>query len=209
MKAPSRAQARRQRGLLISLGVVLVLTLGSLAGTLAARWSPRLGLDLAGGFSVVYVPEHHVSNADLNETVTILSDRVNGLGVSGAQVNTQGDQIVVQVPGVKNANAVLKAVGQTAQLYFRPTLCYAPLYHRPKNPSSVGALPTNCPAQYQLTTTSPLFGGSVSSPNGVGYSLTPDPALAAYPLTTSATPPSCCSGFPDHRRCATSQAPRS
>ena len=46
----------------------------------------------------------HVSPADLNETVNILNHRVNGLGVSGAQVQTTGNnQISVSIPGVKNA----------------------------------------------------------------------------------------------------------
>ena len=43
----------------------------------------------------------HVSQSDLNETVNILNLRVNGLGVSGAQVQTTGkNQISVSIPGV-------------------------------------------------------------------------------------------------------------
>ena len=34
----------------------------------------------------------HISQADLDETVNILNLRVNGLGVSGAQVQTHGDE---------------------------------------------------------------------------------------------------------------------
>ena len=57
----------------------------------AAKWSPRLGLDLAGGVSVVYTAQgKHVSQADLDETVNILNLHVNGLGVSGTQVQTSG-----------------------------------------------------------------------------------------------------------------------
>ncbi|HEY1733036.1 MAG TPA: hypothetical protein VGG23_01225, partial [Acidimicrobiales bacterium] len=109
----SRSQARRQRSLVISLTIVVVVAVGALAGTLAAKWSPRLGLDLAGGLSVVYKPAHQVSQSDLDETVAILTNRVDGLGVSGATVGTQGNEIVVQVPGVKNAKQVLTAIGQT------------------------------------------------------------------------------------------------
>ena len=50
----------------------------------------------------------------------MLTNRVDGLGVSGATVVTQGGDIVVQIPGVKNARQVLKTIGQTAQLLFRP-----------------------------------------------------------------------------------------
>ena len=182
----SRAQARRQRSLVISLVIVVVVAFGALAGTLAARWSPRLGLDLAGGLSVVYQPAHKVSQSDLNEVVSILTNRVNGLGVSGATVATQGSgpntDVVVSVPGVKNAQQVLHQVGQTAQLYFRPTLCYAPTYSRPKRAKAAsGPLPTSCPNPYALVTSNLV--GSPSSTTGVGYSGQADPALAAYPTT--------------------------
>jgi preprotein translocase subunit SecD len=88
-----------------------------------------LGLDLDGGLAVVYKTSHKVPAAELAETVNILNNRVNGLGVSGAQVSTSGnDQISVSIPGVKDAAQVLNTIGQTARLYFRPVLCYAPPY---------------------------------------------------------------------------------
>ena len=105
MSPPARTPSRRPRALIFTLVFVVVVAFGALAGVLAGGWSPRLGLDLAGGFSVVYKPAHKTSQANLNETVTILTNRVNGLGVSGATVNTQGDQIVVAVPDVKDPNA--------------------------------------------------------------------------------------------------------
>ena len=50
----------------------------------------------------------HVSQSDLDETVNILNLRVNGLGVSGAQVQATGkNQISVSIPGVTNAQQVL------------------------------------------------------------------------------------------------------
>ncbi len=92
---------------------------GSLATTLSLGWGPKLGLDLAGGLSVVYKPTTPATQSQLNEVVTILSNRVNGLGVSGAQVNVQGKNVVVSAPGVKDAQKILKEIGQTAQLFFR------------------------------------------------------------------------------------------
>ena len=51
---------------------------------------------------------------------------MNGLGVSGAQVQTTGtNQISVSIPGVTNAQQVLNEIGQTARMYFRPVLCFA------------------------------------------------------------------------------------
>jgi preprotein translocase subunit SecD len=112
-----------RRSLIVSLVLVLAISFGSLLTTLTLGWGPKLGLDLAGGLSVVYKPATHATLADMQEVQTILTNRVDGLGVSGAQVNLQGKNIVVSVPGVKDARKVLHTVGQTAQLLFRPVLC--------------------------------------------------------------------------------------
>ena len=191
MSPPARSQAtRRPRAHIVSLLLVVVVALGALAGTLAARWSPRLGLDLAGGFSVVYKPAHKTSQANLDEAVNILTNRVNGLGVSGATVNTQGDQIVVSVPDVKDPNAVLREIGQTAQLLFRPGLCYAPPYSpetTKKNGKTVvvspGPLPSTCP-QANLLVTANLGPAGANSNNPYPNSV--DTGLAAYKSTTQA-----------------------
>ncbi len=114
-----------RRSLILSLALTLVISFGSLFATLVAGWSPKLGLDLAGGLSVVYKPVHPTSHANMVEVTQILSSRVNGLGVSGAQVNLQNNDVVVSVPGVKNAQSILDTIGQTAQLLFRPVLCLA------------------------------------------------------------------------------------
>jgi len=189
----SRAQARRQRALLISLCIVLLLAVGSLGGTLAAGWRPKLGLDLAGGLSVVYQPAHKVSASDLSETVNILSSRVNGLGVSGATVGTQGNEIVVSVPGVKDAKKLSSEIGQTAQLYFRPTLCYAPPYSKaaasksttttttPTTAPTSTTLPTSCSAGTSLTTAN--LKGTPSGTGGVHYTVGATPSLATYKTT--------------------------
>src|ERR1039457_669400 len=191
MSPPARSQTRRPRAMVVSLILVVGIAFGALAGTLVARWTPRLGLDLAGGFSLVYNPARKTSQANLNEAVSVLTNRVNGLGVSGAQVSTQGGQIVVQVPDVKDPNEVLAAIGQTAQLLFRPTLCYAPPYtqatvtkkgQKAHKIVSPGALPPTCPTA-NLLVTSNLVGGANSKnsyPNAV------DTVLSAYPSTTPA-----------------------
>jgi preprotein translocase subunit SecD len=172
--------------------VVVAICLGAFAAVFGAQWTPRLGLDLAGGLAVVYQTERSVPKAELQETVNILNNRVNGLGVSGAEVSTTGtNEISVSIPGVKNAATVLNEIGNTAQLYFRPVLCYAPLYS-PVKPAkgqkakSPGPLPTSCPSQYQLATQN--LTGTTNSANGVGYNIGPDPALASYKTSVNDNP---------------------
>ena len=196
-KSGGRAQRRQRRTLLISVLVVVGISLGSFAAVFAARWSPRLGLDLAGGVSVVYTAEgHHISTADMNETVNILNLRVNGLGVSGAQVQTTGtNQISVSIPGVTNAQEVLQQIGQTARLYFRPVECYA--YpesvpkHAPKNytpPRGVGSVPT-CGSSYAISPSSLNVQPNSAAPNGfTSNNVPPDPNNATVPSTSTTKP---------------------
>jgi preprotein translocase subunit SecD len=121
---------------------------------LGLNWSPKLGLDLQGGLSVVFQPQKKVDTATLQNVTSIIEQRVNALGVSQPNVTTQGSNVVVQLPGVKDASRVLKIIGATAQLYFRPVLCIAPPYVAPKVASQIptGPPPT-CPVQYQETAT--------------------------------------------------------
>jgi preprotein translocase subunit SecD len=183
--------------LLISVLVVVGISLASFAAVFAAKWSPRLGLDLAGGVAVVYTAEgNHISTADMNETVNILNLRVNGLGVSGAEVQTTGtNQISVSIPGVTNAQEVLQQIGQTARLYFRPVECYAYPQavpkHAPKNytpPRGIGPVPP-CGTQYAVNATSLNVQPNSSSPNGfTSNNVPPDPAYETVPSTSTAKP---------------------
>ncbi len=172
-------QVGSRRSLIVSLVLVVVIAFGSLAATLSLGWGPKLGLDLAGGLSVVYKPATPASNADMQEVVTILTNRVDGLGVSGATVNLQSKNVVVSVPGVTDARAVLAAVGQTAQLLFRPVLCEAAVGTKLVSYAHK-TLPT-CAAQYQDTAANLAVNPSTGNSN----SIAPDPAFT----NIKSTPP--------------------
>lgn len=179
--------------LVVSLVGVVAVVVGALGATFAAGWAPRLGLDLAGGLSVVYQPAHKVSSNVMNEAITIMTDRVDGLGVSGATVSSQGSDIVAQIPSVRNTKQVLSLLGTTAQLYFRPVLCFAPAYTPPapakgakSAPASPGPLPTSCPTQYQTTAANLAVKPDSAAANGfTSNPISPDPSLASYPSTPS------------------------
>jgi preprotein translocase subunit SecD len=161
--------------LIVSLILTVVIAFGSLAATLSLGWGPKLGLDLAGGLSVVYKPTTLASTADMQEVVTVLTNRVNGLGVSGAQVNLQGKDVVVSVPGVTHAREVLKAVGQTAQLLFRPVICQAAVGTK-LAPLGKKSLPT-CAAQYQMTQANLAVTPANNVAGFTSNNLQPDPAF--------------------------------
>lgn len=85
-------------------------------------WTPKLGLDLQGGTSVILTPRSitggSVDNGALNKAVDIIRERVDGLGVAEAEVRRAGNTIEISVPG-RGRNDVVDLVGQTAELRFR------------------------------------------------------------------------------------------
>ena len=170
---------KNKRSLWVSLLAVIAIAVIALSAVLAAGWSPKLGLDLDGGLAVTYQTARPVNQAQLDTIVTILGDRVNA-GTSGATVASQGtNQISVSIPGEKNVQAVLKNLGNTAELLFRPALCYAPALTvaKGKKPAT-GPLPT-CSSTSALTKANLQI--TPDSSNANGYTPTP---------TSPRTPPS-------------------
>ena len=105
---------------LIGIVAIAVVALGA---TLAAGHTPLLGLDLQGGASVVLQPQGKVDSGILNQAISIIRKRVDALGVAEPNIDRQGNNVVIELPGIKDPARALQVVGQTAQLYFRPVLC--------------------------------------------------------------------------------------
>lgn len=78
------------------------------------------GLDLRGGLSVILTPKKQVDAAAMQRALTIMNNRVNGLGVSEAtvQLENENQAILVQLPGVRDAREALDVMGQPGQLEF-------------------------------------------------------------------------------------------
>jgi preprotein translocase subunit SecD len=117
---------KNRRKYVVSLVLILVLSLGSLAGVLVAGYSPALGLDLQGGASVVLAPTGETTEENLEQAISIIRSRVDGLGVAEPDIARQGEAIVVQLPGVDDPRQALEVVGRTAELRFRPVLGILP-----------------------------------------------------------------------------------
>ncbi|WP_030541973.1 protein translocase subunit SecD [Streptomyces albus] len=128
-RRPSGAQGRPGRTLVLFLIAVVALTGGMF---LSGHTTPRLGIDLAGGTSITLTAKNQPGEKDainptnMNTAVGIIERRVNGLGVSEAEVQTQGDRnIIVNIPRGTNEKQAREQVGTTAQLQFRPVLAVA------------------------------------------------------------------------------------
>ncbi|MFJ4757531.1 protein translocase subunit SecD [Streptomyces sp. NPDC088763] len=131
MAAPKKgrkasAQSKPGRSLALILIAIVALTGGMFA---SGHTTPRLGIDLAGGTSITLRAEAEpgqesaINKTNMDTAVQIMERRVNGLGVSEAEVQTQGDKnIIVNIPKGTNSKQARDQVGTTAKLYFRPVL---------------------------------------------------------------------------------------
>ncbi|WP_406001955.1 protein translocase subunit SecD [Streptomyces sp. NBC_00829] len=128
-RKPAGAQGKPGRALALILIAMVALTGGMFW---AGQLTPRLGIDLAGGTTITLKAKSEpgkpdaVNETNMNTAVSIIERRVNGLGVSEAEVQTQGkENIIVNIPKGTNSQQAREQVGTTAQLYFRPVLTVA------------------------------------------------------------------------------------
>jgi preprotein translocase subunit SecD len=181
--------------------VVLALVIAAMYAVMffTDNTSPRLGLDLQGGTSVILQPRlaegtGSVPQSSLTEAVDIIRQRVNGLGVTEADVQTQGDNIVVSVPGATSREAV-ELVASTAKLEFRPVLQIAAGAPVPVPTPSPGATaePGATPAaETPVATPTPTAATSSRAvpPALVAQPTTPAPEPTASPTAGPSAPPS-------------------
>jgi preprotein translocase subunit SecD len=118
--ATTPGRIRPWRYLSAFLGIVVVLyALVFFTGD--GRATPKLGIDLQGGTRVTLQPRTETGAVpprdQLLQAQQIIEERVNGLGVSGAEVVLEGDNLLITVPGQEGEQA--RSLGQTAQLRFR------------------------------------------------------------------------------------------
>lgn len=83
----------------------------------------KLGLDLRGGTQVLLeadLPEGQApEEGAMSAAKTIVENRVNGLGVAEAVVQSQGEtRLIVELPGVSNPDQAVETLRSTGQLEF-------------------------------------------------------------------------------------------
>lgn len=108
--------------LVASLVGILVVVFGGLAANLTVGNAPALGLDLQGGASVTLTPVGDYEPAALEVAVEIIRARVDSLGVAEPEIISQGDTVVINLPGVEDQDRALQIVGAQGQVLLRPVL---------------------------------------------------------------------------------------
>jgi preprotein translocase subunit SecD len=171
-----------RRKIWLPLVSIVLIAVGGLAATLISGNSPELGLDLQGGVSVVLAPTGQTSGDQLDTSLDIIRQRVDALGVAEPDITRQGNNIVVQLPGVKNRDRALELVGETAELRFRPVLqdlTGAEVIE----PDESGATTTTTTAPGEGATTT-----TTAAENAAGLPLGESAGAAQEPTTTTAPP---------------------
>ena len=107
--------------ILIAAWFVSFFGIGDKVGTLGKEL--KYGLDINGGVYVLLEADSKETGTDLaqimNQTKSVLENRVNAMGISEAQVSIEGNnRIRVEMPGVENAEEAIEQIGRTAQLQF-------------------------------------------------------------------------------------------
>ena len=162
---------RPGRSLLIfSIGLIGLLVWAFLPGE---RHTPKLGLDLRGGTQVILSPSVAVGETltqdQLNQTVSIIRQRVDGFGVAESEVTIQGTgngaKIIVTIPG-ETSRTVVDQLKTTAQLNFRPVLAIdfgtSSLNESPTPETTESATPEAAPSESATDLASPTPEASVS-----------------------------------------------
>ena len=117
---------KKNRGILVLVMTVLVTAF--LIFTTAVGFGPtgtgaakniKTGLDLSGGVSITYETSKEKPKADeMQDTIYKLQKRVWQYSTE-AQVYQEGEnRIIVEIPGVNDANKILEELGKPGSLYF-------------------------------------------------------------------------------------------
>ncbi|PBB08212.1 protein translocase subunit SecD [Kocuria sp. WRN011] len=135
VRSGSQAAVSTAKRGLVALAVLTIALAGILIyGVTTDRtgWDPKLALDLEGGTQMVLSPElqeaqdgQEITQEQLDQAVEIIRQRVDGTGVSEAEISTQsGSNIVVSMPGVPSSET-RDLIQTSAQMAFRPVITTA------------------------------------------------------------------------------------
>ncbi len=183
MAPPSSNASRPGRMLALLAGIIVVMILAILGGDLTSpgNWHSNfrvhLGLDLTSGTTVALQavkPGGGTPTAtQMQQAIQIMDNRVNGAGVTEAQVVQQGSDIInVSVPG-QSAQAVVAKVSRTAQLQFRQVLLIAP--NTSAATPSASPTPSASASPSSKASASPSASPSASGKASAAASATPSP----------------------------------
>lgn len=117
---------RKEQSIISKVLLLVVLFVGSIALLFPTLQNINFGLDLQGGFEVLYKVDSldgsEVDSSMLSSTFKTISKRIDVLGVSEPTIEVEGtDRIRVGLAGVTNQEEARKILSKAASLSFRDT----------------------------------------------------------------------------------------
>ena len=157
MAPPSKTVPHPGRALTALGALIVIMLLSLLGGNLFSpgQWHKDfrigLGLDLAGGtqlsMKATTLSGGLPTSGDMQEAITIILARVNGTGNTGAEVQTEGANILnVSIPN-KTVQQTANLVSETALLMFRQTLLFQQYTGPTASPSASASPSTTASAE--------------------------------------------------------------
>ena len=106
--------------LAMTAGLIYTAIFGLGENHSGAAKSIDLGLDLAGGVSITYevVGDENPNQTDMDDTIYKLTKRVEAYSTESQVYQEGSNRITIEIPGVSDANEVLKEIGTPGKLYF-------------------------------------------------------------------------------------------
>jgi len=103
--------------------VLILLGIVSLSVFVLMQMPITLGLDLQGGTRLVFeglnTEKVKVSDDAMAGVVAVIRNRIDGLGVTEPTIQRKGkDQVIVELPGIKDPERAINLIGDTALLEF-------------------------------------------------------------------------------------------
>jgi preprotein translocase subunit SecD len=201
---PTKTVPHPGRAIAALIALILIMLLAIAGGDLFSpgQWHKDfrvgLGLDLSSGTQLSMKATTLNGTApttdDLNEAKTIILSRVNASGNTGAEVQTQGNDILnVSVPG-KTTEQTEQLVSETAYLNFRETLLYLPYTGASSSPSTSAtpsASPSVSPSASSSSTAkaTPSPSASATSTAKTSAKIVPAASPSASPTASSTASP--------------------
>jgi preprotein translocase subunit SecD len=183
--APTKTVPHPGRALAALIALIVIMLLAIAGGDLFSpgKWHNDfrigLGLDLSSG-TLLSMKASTLNggtppSAELQEAISIILSRVNATGNTGAQVQTQGSNILnVSVPG-KTSQQTAELVSETALLNFRQTLLFQPYSA------------TSTPAAAASASATPSASASASPSGSASSTAKATPSASASATSTART----------------------
>ncbi len=173
-----------RRRLWASLIGCVGVTVIALALNLVIGNSPVLGLDLQGGLSVVLAPAEGASDDDLIVIRDLVRAELENRGIAEPDVRVEGQNIVVDLPGVRDQREALDAADVAGIVTLRPVIqCIGP-----QDPSATSTTVPGATTTTVAGATTTTVAGATTTVAGATSTSAVDPSLPAGLRSPTAAP---------------------